>query len=170
MLVEPTDSKATGQAILDIIINKDKWQRYSTNGIKNILAYSWPSHCIQYMRSVENLRNSDSGLVRTATRSQHRARHSFDNFEAAVADVEATLSELKPLDFRQRVRSVAHYKLPCSALVFAYLLLSICGTRSVFGVVVRLSGRGSREVVHSLAEIVRGRLVLDRITSCCAAF
>ena len=54
-LVEPTDSAAVSAAILDIVLNKDTWHRYSTNGNRNILAYSWPSHCIKYLEELERL-------------------------------------------------------------------------------------------------------------------
>jgi hypothetical protein len=84
-LVEPTDSKATAQAILDIILNKDRWQRYSSNGIKNILAYSWPSHCIQYLKNIEVARE-DETLPRMAT-MHRRGQQSASRIEA-IADLE----------------------------------------------------------------------------------
>lgn len=75
--MEPTDSKATAQAILDIILDKNKWQRYSNNGIKNILAYSWPSHCIRYLKLIDEYSREDDpghGLSRMMTK--HRKRNS----------------------------------------------------------------------------------------------
>ena len=57
IIVEPTDHKAVADAILAIMLNKDKWQKYSVNGNKNILAYSWPSHCIKYLDHIEAIKN-----------------------------------------------------------------------------------------------------------------
>jgi hypothetical protein len=85
-LVEPTDSKATAQAILDIILDKNRWQRYSTNGIKNILAYSWPSHCIRYLKLIDEYSREDNpmpGLNRMLT--VHRKRNSDTQLEAVEA-------------------------------------------------------------------------------------
>lgn len=56
MTVEPTDHKAVSSAILEIILNKDRWTRFSQSGVRNILAYSWPSHCIKYLDHVETLK------------------------------------------------------------------------------------------------------------------
>lgn len=111
-LVEPTDAKAVSAAIKDIIIKTDKWNRYSGNGIKNILAYSWPSHCIRYLKAIQMHRDDDGGgggLQRVLTQS--RLRHSIDDSIAAIADVEGivALGDLrKGADFpgRMRVRVV----------------------------------------------------------------
>lgn len=85
-LVEPTDSKATAQAILDIILDKNKWQRYSTNGIKNILAYSWPSHCIRYLKQIDEFsREDDLGPGLTRMMTMHRKRNSDTQLEAGSA-------------------------------------------------------------------------------------
>ena len=87
-LVEPTDSKRTAQAILDIILDKSKWQRYSNNGIRNILAYSWPSHCIRYLKQIDEFSREDDeapgqGVTRIAT--MHRKRNSDTQLEAGSA-------------------------------------------------------------------------------------
>jgi hypothetical protein len=84
-LVEPTDSRATAQAILDIILDKNKWQRYSTHGIKNILAYSWPSHCIRYLKLIDEYSREDDpgpGLTRMST--MHRKRNSDTQLECSA--------------------------------------------------------------------------------------
>ena len=100
-LVEPTDSKATAQAILDIILDKNKWQRYSTNGIKNILAYSWPSHCIRYLKQIDELsREADQttgqGITRIAT--MHRKRNSDTQLEASSAFAADPEQMMGPVD------------------------------------------------------------------------
>lgn len=108
-IVEPTDSKAVAAAILDIIIKTDKWNRYSCNGIKNILAYSWPSHCIRYLKTIQTHRDADSGsggggggLTRVLTQS--RLRHSIDDSLAALTDVEDIIDVRKTGDLAARMR------------------------------------------------------------------
>lgn len=80
-LVEPTDHAAVSAAILDIVLDKNTWHRYSTNGNKNILAYSWPSHCIKYLEELERLiQGEGDGGGHTAGRAQRRlpSRLSFE--------------------------------------------------------------------------------------------
>jgi hypothetical protein len=82
-LVEPMKSQEAGAAILDIVLNKEKWHRFSNNGIRNILAYSWPSHCIKYLDELEKLVHIEDPQVRAISR-RPPARHSFDAVGAAV--------------------------------------------------------------------------------------
>lgn len=133
-IVEPTDSKAVAHAIKDIIVKKDTWSRYSNNGIKNILAYSWPSHCIRYLKMIQTHRDDDSGggggtLPRVLTQS--RLRHSIDDSIAAAIDPDdlASLADARKSDLgRQRVPlplPPPPPPLPCR-LVSALHRLTVC--------------------------------------------
>lgn len=51
--VEPTDSKAVAAALLNILTNPTVWSEMSINGVKNIMAYSWPSHVKRYVAHVD---------------------------------------------------------------------------------------------------------------------
>ncbi|GLC43067.1 hypothetical protein PLESTM_001427200 [Pleodorina starrii] len=61
--VEPGDVGAIAAAITDIITRPDTWETYSNNGRNNILAYSWPSHVLSYLRLVEARRAADPQLA-----------------------------------------------------------------------------------------------------------
>jgi hypothetical protein len=41
------------EAILSVLTDNELWARYSQAGRDNINAYSWPSHCIKCLRTVE---------------------------------------------------------------------------------------------------------------------
>jgi hypothetical protein len=86
--VEPTDHKAVSAAILEIILNKDgRWTRYSASGIRNILAYSWPSHCIKYLDHIETLISHESAKTAPHKLARGGGRHSMDYVGAAMHDL-----------------------------------------------------------------------------------
>ncbi|GIL46817.1 hypothetical protein Vafri_3695, partial [Volvox africanus] len=56
---EPGDVGAIATAITDIITRPELWDTFSNNGRNNILAYSWPSHVLSYLRIVEARRAAE---------------------------------------------------------------------------------------------------------------
>ncbi len=53
ILVDTTDTKAIADAVKQIIIDHDKWKRYSKNGIMNVRKhYTWESHAEIYMKEI----------------------------------------------------------------------------------------------------------------------
>jgi sucrose-phosphate synthase len=53
ILVEPTDDAAVADALLKLLTNSTTWDDYAHNGVVNINAYSWSSHCIKCLNAVE---------------------------------------------------------------------------------------------------------------------
>ena len=53
VVVEPTDSDAVAKALIYILTSQDIWDQMSSNGVNNIIAYSWPAHCKRYMESMD---------------------------------------------------------------------------------------------------------------------
>lgn len=53
ILVDPNSSKEIADALLKILTEPKEWEEMSQNGIHNIMAYSWPSHCKQVLESLE---------------------------------------------------------------------------------------------------------------------
>lgn len=53
VLVEPTDEHGVAEALLKILTNSQVWEEFSKNGVSNIHAYMWPSHCMKYLHSIE---------------------------------------------------------------------------------------------------------------------
>ena len=53
LLVDPNSSKEIADALVKILTEPKEWEEMSQNGIKNIMAYSWPSHCKQVLESLE---------------------------------------------------------------------------------------------------------------------
>ncbi len=51
MIVEPTDTEAICKAIKSIIIDKEKWKKFSLQGIKGINKYyQWKAHTKKYLK------------------------------------------------------------------------------------------------------------------------
>ena len=53
LLVDPNSSKEIADALVKILTEPKEWEEMSQNGTKNIMAYSWPSHCKQVLESLE---------------------------------------------------------------------------------------------------------------------
>ena len=53
ILVDPTDEERVAEALLELLTNGSSWDRCSINGVANINAYSWSSHCIKCLDAVE---------------------------------------------------------------------------------------------------------------------
>jgi glycosyltransferase involved in cell wall biosynthesis len=51
-LVDPTNQKEIADACIALITSQSAWDNASERGRTNIVAYSWPSHCARYLRTV----------------------------------------------------------------------------------------------------------------------
>ena len=58
MLVEPRDVGSIGEALLELVTDRQKWSECSKNGLDNIHKYSWASHCDTYIDSVLRCRGA----------------------------------------------------------------------------------------------------------------
>ena len=72
ILIDPLDVKATGQALVSLISDHDKWKKYSQNGIEGAAKYySWQRHVFDYLNSyTEKL--AGHSLKAPATRDKNR--------------------------------------------------------------------------------------------------
>lgn len=53
ILVDPTNDEKVAEALLELLTNSATWDKYSANGVTNINAYSWSSHCMKCLSAVE---------------------------------------------------------------------------------------------------------------------
>ena len=53
VVVEPTDSDAVAHALISILTSQDTWDSMSSNGVDNIMSYSWPAHVKRYMETMD---------------------------------------------------------------------------------------------------------------------
>ena len=63
------------KAILDLLTDNAAWETCSKNGLQNVLAYSWPSHCIQYLEFIEK----EKQLTNPGKGRLIEQRHSLDD-------------------------------------------------------------------------------------------
>lgn len=66
-LVSPTDINAIGAASNHLVSNAVDWQRYSTNGYRNVEFYTWERHARQYIADFKSMSGDDS--IRAGIRS-----------------------------------------------------------------------------------------------------
>lgn len=53
ILVQPTDAGAVADALLKLLTSNATWDEMAGNGVANINAYSWSSHCVNCLTAVE---------------------------------------------------------------------------------------------------------------------
>lgn len=53
ILVDPTREDKVAEALLDLLTNGPNWDKCAANGVHNINAYSWSSHCIKCLNAIE---------------------------------------------------------------------------------------------------------------------
>jgi len=64
-LINPLDTKAMADALLEVLQNKGQWKKFSTNGIKRVAKhYSWQSHVEKYLDVVGALAEKSVPIVR----------------------------------------------------------------------------------------------------------
>jgi sucrose-phosphate synthase len=56
LLIDPLDHEAMGEALMDAISDRTRWQRWSRNGLRGVAShYSWSGHVANYLRAVHKL-------------------------------------------------------------------------------------------------------------------
>ena len=68
LLVDPTDARAVGDALLAILTRSDSWDAMSASGLANIHAYSWPSHCTRYLATLDARKRAVAAAARARAR------------------------------------------------------------------------------------------------------
>lgn len=53
VVVDPTNPDAIAAELVRIVTTPELWDAMSNAGRTNIMAYSWPSHCVKYLETVE---------------------------------------------------------------------------------------------------------------------
>lgn len=65
LLVDPLDNESIQQAILEILSDKNRWQQYSQNGLKNVREfYSWKAHTDCYLSMVHPIIKKSEPVAR----------------------------------------------------------------------------------------------------------
>eukprot|EP00884_Botryococcus_braunii_P004374 jgi/Botrbrau1/13938/Bobra.0193s0005.1 len=75
LLVDPTDPQDIAEKMLKILTNPQLWDQMSQNGVNNIMAYSWPSHCKRYLESIE----MEKRFLRHHLRREQRLSGTWDH-------------------------------------------------------------------------------------------
>jgi sucrose-phosphate synthase len=54
LLIDPLDKADIARALLEVVTDKDNWQRFAENGLTGVQRhYSWPAHAANYLRALE---------------------------------------------------------------------------------------------------------------------
>lgn len=93
ILVEPTDVRAVSDALVQMVTSTELWQRYSDNGRNNIVAYSWPSHCLKMLQHVEGEKRRHKVRVPAARSALRMSLDDLTLSDIATEAVAAAASE-----------------------------------------------------------------------------
>ncbi|MFC2173516.1 HAD-IIB family hydrolase [Acidobacteriota bacterium] len=56
MLIDPLDVEQMGKTILDVLSDRDRWQRWSRNGLRGVhRRYSWDGHVKAYLNAIHRI-------------------------------------------------------------------------------------------------------------------
>ncbi|MDF3128184.1 HAD-IIB family hydrolase [Kiritimatiellaeota bacterium B1221] len=91
LLVDPFDGKQIEQALMQGLLEPEKWQEWSEAGLKNVHAhYSWEHHCDRYMRDLHEILE---GVVDVPKIARGRATRRLPQIDRLIiADVDNTLT------------------------------------------------------------------------------
>ncbi len=98
LLVDPLDTDEIGDALLTLISDPDKWQKYSAAGLTGVKAfYSWSAHANAYARAIDNLARKNK-LIDIAALPDRKIYKSFSGaiftgFDQNLAGDEDSLLE-----------------------------------------------------------------------------
>ncbi|KAI8477407.1 MAG: hypothetical protein J3K34DRAFT_515747 [Monoraphidium minutum] len=73
ILVDPTDHKVVGEAVLRLLTDAGLWEQCAAAGRDNINAYSWPSHCSRCLSAIEAEKTKVMSRRKTAMRTTYSA-------------------------------------------------------------------------------------------------
>lgn len=101
-LIDPLDTEALGETLLDALRDSRRWQRWSEQGVEGAQDFSWSSHATRYLRKLEPLlaggrpepRAGSAGSPARSARSAETPPHPSDLLTAdrlAIFDIDNTL-------------------------------------------------------------------------------
>ncbi len=91
LLVDPFDGKQIEQALMQALLEPEKWQEWSQAGLTNVHAhYSWERHCDRYMRDLHEILE---GVIDVPKIARGRATRRLPQIDRLIiADVDNTLT------------------------------------------------------------------------------
>jgi len=92
-LVPPLDSTAIQKALTELLVDPERWNECSRNGIENIRKhYSWEAHALRYVELVKENLEASSGLGRKNLVQNSRLYERLKNAkQMIICDVDGTL-------------------------------------------------------------------------------
>ena len=64
VLIDPQNTTGIADAILQLLSNREKWEKYSTNGLQGVRRYySWDAHVERYLKVVQQIVERDQKLA-----------------------------------------------------------------------------------------------------------
>jgi sucrose-phosphate synthase len=89
ILIDPLDTDAMGEAIWQIVSDRDRWKELSDSGLKGVRRhYAWAGHAEKYVRQVKSLRREASRIRRGQQRLSGKLAVAD---RAIISDIDNTL-------------------------------------------------------------------------------
>lgn len=91
LLVDPFDPQGIEQALMHLLIEPNKWEEFSRNGLSNVFKYySWERHCQRYLRDVGEIFDKSEDIPEIASGRKPRKMRQIDR--VIIADIDNTLT------------------------------------------------------------------------------
>ncbi|MBN2442870.1 MAG: HAD-IIB family hydrolase [Spirochaetales bacterium] len=96
-LIDMNDTESLVQAIKDIILNQEEWNRLSRNGIEKVRQYySWESHCTRYLTYISTLREASKEEINVMTSKEKNIGKRLSKIDYLfITDLDDTLVDEK---------------------------------------------------------------------------
>ena len=93
LLVDVSNPDNISEAIKRLLVDRELWQRCSTNGINNVRSYySWESHVQRYLDKVGRLKVLDLEEMTSVKRANPIARKMLKTDKIVICDIDNTLT------------------------------------------------------------------------------
>ena len=98
VLIDPQNTTGIADAILQLLSNREKWEKYSTNGLQGVRRYySWDAHVERYLKVVQQIVERDQKLapvLRTRREIQYRDKALFSDIDQNLLGDSESLARL----------------------------------------------------------------------------
>ncbi|WFB34866.1 HAD-IIB family hydrolase [Kiritimatiellota bacterium B12222] len=91
LLVDPFDGEQIEHALMQVLLEKDRWQEWSEAGLKNVYThYSWDRHTERYLRDLKEILDGAADVPKIARGRKTRRLPQIDRL--IIADIDNTLT------------------------------------------------------------------------------
>jgi len=92
ILIDPTDHKEISEALRTILVDEEKWRKFSENGIVGVRKhYSWEAHCKKYLNEIKKFTPKQAPRIPKVSTSDAIGKRLAKIKKLFITDIDDTL-------------------------------------------------------------------------------